>query len=377
MKKILLISTILPCTNYSGGIYVEQVVNYLLDDNYDISFVCLKDPEIKEETNKKILNRLKLYTYDKNTDNETLTKEISNIVEKDKCYNLFLLMVREQTLKLMKSIYEKCAKPYYILSDDPMEWSLKLLNTRFISRYRILKLRKEVFKNAECIYCASRPMKKYYNKKFKTRTTHLYTSFKMESILPAKQNKSTTIKIGFSGQPYAKDAFENFIKVLDDMDWKFNNKNIVLNYFGNSDLSFVMNDKNKDKFNITKWLKQKDLINELNKCDFVYCPYYFYKDRAFKLVSKYSFPSKIVTYLLSGSKIIVHAPKYSSIYKFFINNEETYLIGDCKHKLKENIEKIFESGQKNKANEKSNQYYKENFLYENVREHFLRSLSNK
>lgn len=377
MKKILLISTILPCTNYSGGIYVEQVVNYLLDAKYDISFVCLKDEEIKEETNDEILNKLKIYTYDKNTENETLTNEICKIIEEEKCDNLFLLMVREQTLKLMKKIHEKTQIPYYILSDDPMEWSLKLLNTRFISRYKILKLRKEVFKKAECIYCASRPMKKYYHKKFKVRTTHLYTSFRMESILPQKQNKTTTIKIGFSGQPYAQDAFENFIKVLDDMDWKYKNKNIILNYFGNSDLSFVMNDKNKDKFKITKWLKQKDLINELNKCDFVYCPYYFYKDRAFKLVSKYSFPSKIVTYLLSGSKIIVHAPKYSSIYNFFINNEETYLIGNCKYKLKERIEEIFESGLKNQTNKKSNKYYKENFLYENVRNHFLEGLSHK
>lgn len=40
MKNIMIISSILPCNNYSGGVVDEQVVNYLLA--YDYKYIKKK-----------------------------------------------------------------------------------------------------------------------------------------------------------------------------------------------------------------------------------------------------------------------------------------------------------------------------------------------
>lgn len=374
MKKILLISTILPCTNYSGGIYVEQVVNYLLEKKYEITFVCLRDKYIVEKTTPRIISKLKIHSFDIEEKAANLSDKILEILEEQKINKVFLMMVREKTLNILSKINKQKSVDYFILSDDPFEWTMKALKYNPIRKLHDLKLRHKVFSNAKGIFCASDYMTENYAKKFNVKTAQLYTSNREKNILKKAVKKSNKIYIGFSGQPYATDAIISFFKTLDAMNWKFKNKEIVFNYYGSSDMSFIENENNKKHIKIYSWLSQSDLIKELNKCDYVYCPYFFDKDSALMEVSKNSFPSKVVTYLLSGTNIIVHAPEYSSIYKFLKQDNIAHFITDCNKDLKEDLLAIF--NEQNKEYDALNKCYRDNFLYHNVRDKFIEDFEN-
>jgi glycosyltransferase involved in cell wall biosynthesis len=58
------------------------------------------------------------------------------------------------------------------------------------------------------------------------------------------------------------------------------------------------------------WKSQREAINILAGCDFLYCPYPF--DPSMEEVVRQSFPSKLVLYLASGRPVIFHGPAYSA-----------------------------------------------------------------
>lgn len=380
-KSILLITTILPCRNYSGGIILEQITKYLLDDNYDVFLLYLKNPNINEQVCSDIVDNLKIIEFPDSTSLDVIIKKSIQTVEMNQIEKIFLGITRPNTLKIVKQLYKDLGIPYYIFSGDPLEWILKYTDNSKKEIKQILNLRKNVFSNAKLIFCGSSYMAKLYEKIFKTNTLPLYASYTRKSIMNnVKLSKKTNnIIIGFSGQTYAKDAISAFIKCLDEIDWTYKNSNIILKYYGNSDLSFVINDKNKKRISIIPWLSQENLIEELNKCDYLYCPYFFSKDPVFKSISKLSFPSKLVTYLVSSRRLIIHAPKYSSVYKFLKKYTDIEFINTIKiDKIKIKLFAIFNQNiDKLSMYNNYNYIYQKYFEYSAVKRNFLNGVNDE
>ena len=380
-KSILLITTLLPCRNYSGGIILEQITKYLLDDNYDVFLLYLKNPNINEQVCSEIVNNLKIIEFPDSTPLDVIIKKSRETVKMNQIEKIFLGITRPNTLKIVKQLYKDLGIPYYIFSGDPLEWILKYTDNSKKEIKQILNLRKNVFSNAKLIFCGSSYMAKLYEKIFKTNTLPLYASYTRKSIMNnVKLSKKTNnIIIGFSGQTYAKDAISAFIKCLDEIDWTYKNSNIILKYYGNSDLSFVINDKNKKRISIIPWLSQKNLIEELNKCDYLYCPYFFSKDPVFKSISKLSFPSKLVTYLVSSRRLIIHAPKYSSVYKFLKKYTDIEFINTIKiDKIKIKLFVIFNQNIDNLSIYNNYNYiYQKYFEYSAVKRNFLNGVNDE
>lgn len=380
-KSILLITTILPCRNYSGGIILEQITKYLLDDNYDVFLFYLKNPNINEQVCSDIVDNLKIIEFPDSTPLDVIIKKSRETVKMNQIEKIFLGITRPNTLKIVKQLYKDLGIPYYIFSGDPLEWILKYTDNSKKEIKQILNLRKNVFSNAKLIFCGSSYMAKLYEKIFKTNTLPLYASYTRKSIMNnVKLSKKTNnIIIGFSGQTYAKDAISAFIKCLDEIDWTYKNSNIILKYYGNSDLSFVINEKNKKRISIIPWLSQEDLIKELNKCNYLYCPYFFSKDPVFKSISKLSFPSKLVTYLVSSRRLIIHAPKYSSVYKFLKKYTDIEFINTIKiDKIKIKLFVIFNQNIDNLSIYNNYNYiYQKYFEYSAVKRNFLNGVNDE
>ena len=69
---------------------------------------------------------------------------------------------------------------------------------------------------------------------------------------------------------------------------------------------------------IMPFIPEHKLINELQNYDLLYLPMKF--DEKYIFQTNSSFPSKTHNYLASQIPIIVHAPKNSSLYDFFVSN---------------------------------------------------------
>ena len=67
MKKenILLLTDVLPCKNYSGGILTLQLTKFLMQEKVRVSCVCIKDKSINEKLDEEIIQQLDYIVLDK------------------------------------------------------------------------------------------------------------------------------------------------------------------------------------------------------------------------------------------------------------------------------------------------------------------------
>lgn len=374
MKKILVIGTILPSENLSGGILIRNVLSFLLDSNYRVDYLSIKNIDIKEDINQEILNKINYKEL--NYKNKNLNAEIVDLITKNEITKVLLLNVREHTLYILDYIKRNTNISTFIFCADPLEWFLKCANITENKRKEILELRDKVLSESSFIYTGSQQMAKLYKKKYNKKASPLYISLKKNSLKKYIRKDSSSIKIVLSGQLYAKDTIKSFISSLDKLNWIYNGKKIYFQYYGNDSIDFAINENNKNNIICKSWLSQEKLIEEMNKSDILYCPYMFSKNTIEKAVSKYSFPSKIVSYLAASTHLIVHAPSYSTVNKFFKNTESAYIIDT------NNLDKNFKSLKRilerfeydTNRIEKLNKIFMDNFTYDIIQCDFIEKL---
>ncbi|MBB3206281.1 hypothetical protein FHS27_002090 [Rhodopirellula rubra] len=110
--------------------------------------------------------------------------------------------------------------------------------------------------------------------------------------------------IGFAGSVTAPDELQGLQDALASIDWKIGNRRIVLRLFGSR---FPLSARSSRFVEYRGFLEtSNDVIQELSQCDVCFLPQGF--KPSFELVSNYSFPTKLSTYLSSGRPVIAHAP---------------------------------------------------------------------
>ena len=144
-------------------------------------------------------------------------------------------------------------------------------------------------------------------------------------------------------------------EALTQLKWQYNGKRIVFRIYGPEIVFYGLQDAHVE---YRGWIDQKQLLQELNTADLLYCPYRF--DEDFKEVASYSFPGKLSTYMKTGVPLVVHAPEYSSIASFIKKYECGYLIETVNvETIKKEIEKIISDNKKDalvvRANEVANE----------------------
>jgi hypothetical protein len=136
-----------------------------------------------------------------------------------------------------------------------------------------------------------------------------------EIYLPFQQNgKEITsenpqvINLCFAGNPYAKHEFESFIDFMISKNWKLDGKRVLLHFYGSFcpfESKYVINHGN---------ISPKSLIATLARHDVAILPYP--SGNLNRDVSKFSFPSKYLTYLAAGLPTILIGNRDSTICHF-------------------------------------------------------------
>gem|GEM_PF-2377097 len=128
--------------------------------------------------------------------------------------------------------------------------------------------------------------------------------------------------IGFAGSVTAPRELEGLQLALDSVGWRIDGTEIVLRLTGPR---FLLSARTQRRIEYLGFLPTSaEAINVLSECDACFLPQPFSPQET--LLARYSFPTKLSTYLAAGRPVIVHAPAYASIPSAF---PASSVSGDC------------------------------------------------
>lgn len=342
-RKILLLSDLPPCLNYTGGValhplcaafrrnqFVNVVVRHpaltdaVTDPKLGLKTFYISKP--KESLGReygrkvsKVLGRL-LDLRNEFFYIPRITREVANICREENITDIWCVLQGQTMVRLCNQIRKKTGLPIYTQVWDPIGWWLRSLRIDRRSTKKILADFAEAISRSRATACASIPMARLYADRYHvpTRTVilGLPASLLAEKIA-TEADSSASFKIGLSGQVYAVDEFTNLVHALDDRQWIVGGRRVEVHYFGSGfGLTPPKNFVNHG------WLAPSELIPRLSEMDLLYCPYWF--DPQYEEEARNSFPSKFVTYLAAGKPTLFHGPRYSSAAEFIESQNCAY-----------------------------------------------------
>lgn len=168
----------------------------------------------------------------------------------------------------------------------------------------------ETIRKSISVAAASRPMAEEYRDRFHVKAVALIPGLPGELGRSPTASIGETLTIGMAGQFYAADEWRQLITCLENVQWTIGERRIRIIAMGPKKPPLA------DSANVTflGWKTQKEAVDILSGCDFLYCPYPFAQDM--EDVARYSFPSKLVLYLAAGRPVIFHGPDFSPPAKY-------------------------------------------------------------
>lgn len=341
-EKILLLSNLMPCKNFSGGILNLQLVKMLQEEKIDVHCFVVREYDLFELVDEEVIQKLKLKTFNLGNNYRINNIKLYNIafsllkyIKKNNITKIWCPVQGDILINLLTKILKYRNINYYVQIWDPIEWTLLEQNRpdKYIKKTQ--KRYDALVERASYCFTASFQMAEIYKLKYGIKTQPLFTSFKKETrnYIKKEENLSESIIIALSGQLYAEKEISLLLKSLDLMNWEFEGKPILFEHYG-SEPSILKSKRYKRKNIILKGhFDQPALIESLKKADLLYCPYMFSQNPLDKKIVVESFPSKVVTYLTTSVPILIHAPNYSSVYKMFENQNAAFLIDTTEEKF--------------------------------------------
>ncbi|MDO4741756.1 MAG: glycosyltransferase [Candidatus Saccharibacteria bacterium] len=347
IKNILLLTDVFPCSNYSGAIVSSQICHFLLDAGYSLFCACIHSSGVHERIDPTLQKHIPTINLVKPPENQLepseyearlkiIKKELVDYIISHEIDVIWCPLQGESLLRILNYILTEIKNIRLITQIwDPFEWYLTGLNYSLEKKSKLLPLFEKIIRKSDYCLTASPSMNDHYSEKYQIPCAPIFASYPLpKTINTAKSTDKYTIII--SGQTYAKAGINSFLHALESIHWQYNGKPITIKYFGSKPEVFK---KYQNHVFNCGYVSQAELVEAQQTADLLYCPYFFDKTAPVS-VARESYPSKIVTYLASGSPILIHAKQDCPVYQDFKNYDCGYLLDsineqDIVKKLKE------------------------------------------
>ncbi len=114
--------------------------------------------------------------------------------------------------------------------------------------------------------------------------------------------------IAYSGSLYAMDTWRAFDEALLSCSWQVGGREVIVRMFGEAVPEKRLN---PCRYEVFGYHRQQDMLRLLASCDMGYMPYWF--DERHRDAVRFSFASKIPSYLAAGLPVFYHGPSESSV----------------------------------------------------------------
>lgn len=333
--RILLLTDMPPCRNFTAGIVLDQLCSFLPEGLLACYAVVERglDPQIPShlssmpvEYDEKPRERWHILPGFLGSSTSLLMGSYTSFVEVRKIASrvirfgkrfgadaLWCVLEGQTMIHLALPVSRGLGVPLYTEVWDPPGWWLRSRKVDRITTGRVLREFGRVMRSSVSCATASWAMAEQYRRVYGAHAVPLLPSLDLRLALPPAKgpHRGTQFVIGISGQLYATDAWDALIASLDSVDWKIQGRDVRILLMGRW-VSFQAGGKVNIEF--LGWRSQEETVRLLADTDVLYCPYWF--DSAYEMEARLSFPSKLTTYLAAGRPVVFHGPPYASPARF-------------------------------------------------------------
>jgi glycosyltransferase involved in cell wall biosynthesis len=351
LGRVLFVSDIPPCTNYSGGILIKEMMESI-DCLVGNAFILLGrslSPEVPPVMNARLNLRVETkpleqyYAADFEHTAEWIRKQekrslaeietntlprLLEFAESFGCSAFWVLLEGQSMIRLAHALMGATQHPVHVQVTDPPKWWLREHAVDPESTGEVLSKFDGVLRGASSLAAASWSMADVYHQRYGVTSVPVVGSLPASMARPAASctNDASTLKIGFAGQFYAPKEWESLQDALDILRWQVNGVEIEIHVHASQ--MPAARRQYADRVHVHGWLDTESLTDRLSTYDVLYCPYWF--DEIHREDAELCFPSKIATYLASGRPILFHGPAYSSPSRFLKEWDAAFICNDPK-----------------------------------------------
>lgn len=343
--KVLLLTDIPPCENYTAGLALEKLVRLLPAEDIVLCSVNNRgsNPVIPDD-----LQRIPSLTLQKPNEAgvrrlprgggavtayvieliksfhtpRVLLPKIIEFARKNRVEAVWVVLQGQTMVRLARPLAKALDVPLFTQVWDPFDWWLREHLIDDWTRRRLLAEFDRVIRSSTACATASWAMSETYTRKYGVRNVPVIAGLPRElARQPALQpHPDGEFIIGMAGQLYAQAEWHSLIHALDQVNWVVAGRRVRIRVMGGA---FKLLTKLPGNFEYLGWRSQAETIRLLAESDLLYLPYWF--SEKFREESSNSFPSKLVTYFAAGRPVFCHAPDYASPAKYIARNDAGYL----------------------------------------------------
>ncbi len=360
MEKVLILTDIPPCTNFTAGLPLNQWIRFLPQDQ--IALCAVVDPTLTPlipddlasipklllkkpvETAIRIPNRLgilvrklcRLYGFSQEIIRSLYVKycllpKIISFIKQQQVTRIWVILQGQTMVRLAAHLSKELEEILlFIQLWDPFELWLREHGIDKFTAYRLLKKFDYVISRSAFCATASWSMSESYSKLYGVKNIPIFASLPSTWVKESAKSlhDRNEFIISIAGQFYAKEEWRAFISALNQVNWCINGKTIKIRVMGRY---FEFSTQLPTNFQYLGWRDQEETIDLLEESDLLYLPYWFSKE--FYLESTECFPSKLAGYLASGRPVFCHAPNYASPAKYIAQNNAGYVCSSLKPEI--------------------------------------------
>lgn len=332
MKRILLFSDIPPCENYSGGLVLKQLYDFLPGNM--IRGVIVMDPSLDPVIPEKyhsidlqIINKprdnwgkkfkfkifrqafsLLMEIYNSLFQEQMIIKKVLDIIEDYKPDAIWIIIEGHSIIRMEEKLSRKTKILIYSLVWDPPGWWLRENKVNYFTSKQTIKRFQKLLILSKKTGTASWALSEEYEH-LGADTIPLVASLDTSYLLqPAKKpHEREEFIITIAGQIYANTEWESLLKALAQMNWQFQEKPIKIRILSRYAVLWTNGFSNIE---FLGWRTQEETISILSDSDILFCPYWFSEE--FYEEARLSYPSKLTSYFASGRPVLFLGPEYSS-----------------------------------------------------------------
>jgi glycosyltransferase involved in cell wall biosynthesis len=342
--RILVLSDIPACGNYTGGVVLADQFRYLPSDSL-YSFVVLNEalipeacPDLARITTKTVKKpqenwvaepdrerAIAMETHNATVVTAELVAEAAAFGREHQVDAVFAVLEGQTIVRMATPLAKALGVPLYCQVWDPLSWWLDAHGVDQANAQHALDAFDDAIRASRGVATASQPMADLYARQYGARSFPVINSQdRSVARRPTPMlNSSDKLVIGMIGQFYADDAWKCLVQGLAEENWKVGRRDVHVYYLGHTPPADVP----ADRLINDGWMSQADAIDALSRhADVCYCPYPF--DPKMEEVARLSFPSKAVAYMASGRPTFCHGPWYSSIAQYFSRSLAGVVCGD-------------------------------------------------
>ncbi len=343
--KVLMLAGVPPCHQYTGGLVIESLINFLspeqiafcavvnsalspeIPSNLDmIPRLILKRPrEFAFRIFPKFFGTLTAYIFELIQAlyvRFKLAPQITKFAKEQKIEALWVVLEGQTLIRLAQVLPKKLSIPLYTQVWDPFDLWLRSNKIDRFTKQKLLACFDKVINSSKSCATASWSMSESYTKIFNVKNQPLIAALPKFCAKPPAlaPHESQDFIIGIAGQIYATEEWNCLVQALNEVNWTIANRTIRLRVLSGGLNIYTKKPAYIEYFG---WQTQSDTLRILSECDLLYLPYWF--SRTFEQETTYCFPSKLVTYFASGRPVLCHAPSYASPVKYIKLHKAGYV----------------------------------------------------